>query len=67
MRLQFKIISNYDKSFNIGEHFSEELRTLKYQYRIRTYETLSAIKIAMALAPRDVWKCDPSVHKLGKD
>ncbi|XP_014216345.1 uncharacterized protein LOC106645091 isoform X3 [Copidosoma floridanum] len=50
------------KLYNIG-NFTEETEQLKQQYAIRTSETLRAIKTAMAFAPRELWKCDPSVHK----
>ncbi|XP_014472844.1 PREDICTED: uncharacterized protein LOC106743483 isoform X1 [Dinoponera quadriceps] len=50
--------------YNEGKNFNEEIETLKQQYEIRTSETLRAVKTAMAFAPRSVWKCDPSVHKL---
>lgn len=50
--------------YNEGSNFSEEIQTLKNQYAIRTSETLRAVKTAMAFAPRDLWKCDPSTHKL---
>ncbi|CAL1689680.1 unnamed protein product [Lasius platythorax] len=50
--------------YNEGNNFSEEIQTLKHQYAIRTSETLRAVKTAMAFAPRDLWRCDPSVYKL---
>lgn len=50
--------------YNEGNNFNEEIQTLKHQYEIRTSETLRAVKTAMAFAPRDLWRCDPSVHKL---
>ncbi|EZA56899.1 hypothetical protein DMN91_000279 [Ooceraea biroi] len=50
--------------YNEGNNFNEEIQTLKTQYATRTSETLRAVKTAMAFAPRDIWKCDPSVHKL---
>ncbi|XP_018301871.1 uncharacterized protein orion isoform X1 [Mycetomoellerius zeteki] len=52
--------------YNEGDNFSEEIQTLKHQYAIRTSETLRAVKIAMAYAPRSLWRCDPRVHKLGE-
>lgn len=52
--------------FNEGNNFNEEIQTLKNQYGIRMSETLRAVKVAMAFAPRDLWRCDPSVHKLDK-
>ncbi|XP_018301872.1 uncharacterized protein orion isoform X2 [Mycetomoellerius zeteki] len=52
--------------YNEGNNFSEEIQTLKHQYAIRTSETLRAVKIAMAYAPRSLWRCDPRVHKLGE-
>lgn len=39
---------------------------MKQQYAIRTSETLRAVKTAMAFAPRNIWRCDPAMHKLGK-
>ncbi|KAL6436597.1 hypothetical protein ACFW04_004812 [Cataglyphis niger] len=50
--------------YNEGNNFNEEIQALKHQYAIRTSETLRAVKTAMAFAPRDLWRCDPSVHKL---
>ncbi|XP_072747595.1 uncharacterized protein Orion isoform X2 [Anoplolepis gracilipes] len=50
--------------YNEGNNFNEEIQTLKHQYSIRTSETLRAVKTAMAFAPRVLWRCDPSVHKL---
>ncbi|XP_012216013.1 uncharacterized protein orion isoform X1 [Linepithema humile] len=50
--------------YNEGNNFSEEIQTLNNQYATRTSETLRAVKTAMAFAPRDLWRCDPSVHKL---
>ncbi|XP_050451579.1 uncharacterized protein LOC126851539 isoform X1 [Cataglyphis hispanica] len=50
--------------YNEGNNFNEEIQALKHQYAIRTFETLRAVKTAMAFAPRDLWRCDPSVHKL---
>ncbi|XP_029173505.1 uncharacterized protein LOC114942330 isoform X2 [Nylanderia fulva] len=50
--------------YNEGNNFSEEIQTLKQQYAIRTSETLRAVKTAMAFAPRGLWRCDPSIHKL---
>ncbi|EFN89744.1 uncharacterized protein LOC105182071 isoform X2 [Harpegnathos saltator] len=49
--------------YNEGKNFNEEMETLKQQYAIRTSETLRAVKTAMAFAPRNIWKCDPNVHK----
>ena len=40
---------------------------LKRQYATRTSETLRAVKTAMAFAPRDLWRCDPTVHKAGEN
>lgn len=52
--------------FHTGKNFNEEIETLKQQYAVRTSETLRAVKTAMAFAPRNIWKCDPLVHKSGK-
>ncbi|XP_039313481.1 uncharacterized protein LOC105198718 isoform X2 [Solenopsis invicta] len=49
--------------YNEGHNFSEEIQTLKNQYAIRTSDTLRAVKTAMAFAPRNMWRCDPGVHK----
>ncbi|XP_020290288.1 uncharacterized protein LOC109857914 isoform X1 [Pseudomyrmex gracilis] len=50
--------------YNEGNNFSEEIQMLKNQYETRTSETLRAVKISMAFAPRGIWRCDPSSHKL---
>ncbi|XP_032680538.1 uncharacterized protein LOC116848499 isoform X1 [Odontomachus brunneus] len=50
--------------YNEGKNFNEEIETLKQQYAIRTSETLRAVKTAMAFAPRNIWRCDPAIHKL---
>jgi len=55
-----------DSKFNAGNNFNEEIQALKNQYTTRISETLRAVKTAMAFAPRDLWKCDPGVHKSGK-
>ena len=43
------------------------MEQLKREYAVRTSETLRAVKTAMAFAPRDLWKCDPAVHKSGEN
>lgn len=63
MRLEYLILIN---PLHTGSNFSEEIQTLKQQYAIRTSNTLRAVKMAMAFAPRSLWRCDPGVHKLGK-
>ena len=35
------------------------------QYNLRMNETLRAVKTAMAVAPREFWRCEPSVHEEG--
>jgi len=60
------ILNVSDSKFNAGNNFNEEIQGLKNQYTTRMSEMLRAVKTAMAFAPRDLWKCDPSVHKLGK-
>lgn len=59
-----KSLHIYTYNFNIG-NFTEESEHLKQQFAIRVSETVRAIKTAMAFAPREVWKCDPNVHKRG--
>lgn len=41
------------------------MEIVKQQYETRTTETLRAVKTAMAFAPRQIWKCDARIHKLG--
>lgn len=47
-------------------NFTEEMELLKQQYAVRTSETIRAVKTAMTLAPRDIWKCDPANHVPGR-
>ncbi|OAD55644.1 hypothetical protein WN48_04521 [Eufriesea mexicana] len=44
--------------------YTMEMNMVKQQYEQRTIETLRAVKTAMAFAPREMWKCDPEIHKL---
>ncbi|XP_015118959.1 uncharacterized protein LOC107042423 isoform X2 [Diachasma alloeum] len=50
--------------YNNGS-FDEERSKIERDYLTRTSETLRAVRIAMAFAPRDLWKCDSNVHKEG--
>ncbi|XP_011303273.1 uncharacterized protein orion isoform X2 [Fopius arisanus] len=45
--------------------FEEESKKMARDYATRTSESLRAVRIAMAFAPRDFWRCDPNVHKEG--
>lgn len=49
----------------LGSNFNEELELLKQQYAERTSETLRAVKTAMAFAPQEFWRCDPTKHESG--
>lgn len=49
----------------LGSNFNEELDLLKQQYAERTSETLRAVKTAMAFAPQEFWRCDPTKHESG--
>lgn len=49
--------------YNHGSNFSKEMDLVKQQYAMRTSESLRAVRTAMAFAPRDIWRCDPRVHK----
>lgn len=41
------------------------MELIKQQYAMRTSETVRAVKTAMAFAPKDLWRCDAGVPKLG--
>ncbi|XP_017759566.1 PREDICTED: uncharacterized protein LOC108550348 isoform X1 [Eufriesea mexicana] len=60
MQFSYHILRLYTPSTN----FTEEMNMVKQQYEQRTIETLRAVKTAMAFAPREMWKCDPEIHKL---
>ncbi|XP_063975310.1 uncharacterized protein LOC135161554 isoform X2 [Diachasmimorpha longicaudata] len=45
--------------------FDGERDRIKEDYSTRTSNTLKAVRIAMAFAPRDLWKCDPNIHTEG--
>ncbi|XP_046814386.1 uncharacterized protein LOC124422239 isoform X3 [Vespa crabro] len=49
-----------------GSNFNEELELLKQQYAERTSEILRAVKTAMAFAPQEFWRCDPTKHESDK-
>ncbi|XP_043272212.1 uncharacterized protein orion isoform X2 [Venturia canescens] len=42
--------------------FIEETERTKEKYLERISETLTTVKIAMSHAPRELWRCDPSIH-----
>ncbi|XP_012275055.1 uncharacterized protein LOC105696851 isoform X1 [Orussus abietinus] len=44
-------------------NFTEEMKVQKEAYESRMYQTLRAVRTAMAHAPRDLWRCDPAEHK----
>ncbi|XP_043462571.1 uncharacterized protein LOC122498746 isoform X2 [Leptopilina heterotoma] len=58
MQFSLKLLRLYQNG-----SFIQEENQLKREYQDRITETLRAVKTAMAFAPRDLWKCDPAIHK----
>ncbi|XP_011496806.1 PREDICTED: uncharacterized protein LOC105361355 isoform X2 [Ceratosolen solmsi marchali] len=58
--MQFSL--TFLKFYKIG-NFTKEMEEIQEQSISRASEMLRAVKMAMAIAPRDIWKCDPSKHK----
>lgn len=50
----------------IAGHFTNDVQQSREIYEKRTNERVETARNAMQNVPRDLWKCDPKIHKKGK-
>ncbi|KAK0086908.1 hypothetical protein PV325_002210 [Microctonus aethiopoides] len=63
MQFSYTILSLHDKEKN---EFATERNKTTRDFELRVQDILRAVKVAMAFAPKELWKCDPVKHEAGK-
>lgn len=53
-------------TFSISGNFTKEAQILTERFEQRTNNAIQSVKVAMKLASKDLWNCDPKKHVAGE-
>lgn len=60
-------INNECNKFVEKNEFTAERNKTTRDFELRVQDILRAVKVAMAFAPKELWKCDPVKHEAGNN